>query len=92
MHAAESYFQAQTKWFLKTNTWNESRGFVCSRKTHFTSILLQTLSGLLIVSNHDLGLESGEEKIMFDLVIFRKVNGSFSEMVLGCPPPLLSRS
>lgn len=92
MHAAENYFQAQTKWFLKTNTWKESRGFMCNRKTHFTSILLQKLSGLLIISNLDLGLESGEEKMMFDLVIFKKVNGSFSEMVLGCSPPLLSHS
>lgn len=83
----KAIFQAQTKWFLKANTWSNSRGFVCSRKTHFTSVALQKLSGLLVISDRDLGLESREEEIMFDLVIFKKVNGSFSKMVLGCSPP-----
>lgn len=88
MYAATSYFQAQTRWFLRTSTWSHSHGFVCSRENHFTPAF-QKLSGLLIISNNDLGFENGEgEKVMFDLVTFKTVNGSFSIMGLGCSPPL----
>lgn len=59
MYAAASYFQAQTKWVLRTSTRSHSRGVVCSRENHCTPALPK-LSRLPVISSDDLGRENGE--------------------------------